>query len=379
MRTFRGLTWDHPRGFDALDAASRELVPVDADWAIHWDKQPLEGFESRPLDEIAGLYDVIVMDHPHLGEAIGKGCLRAWTDLVPPAALERIAQASVGPSYDSYLVDEKLWALPLDAATQVCASRADLIGAPPGTWEQVSSLAAEQPVALCLAGPHAALHFFSLCVALGEEPMRCGPEHVASPEIGAAALELLGSLHERSVNRDKILNPIELLETMSSTDEIGCCPLIFGYVNYSQPGARRHAVRFTDAPSIVPSGRSGSTLGGTGLALSSKKPVDERLLAHLLGLMSPECQRDFIPSHAGQPSARNAWKDECVNAAAGDFYSGTLRTMERAWVRPRYAGFVPFMYAAADAIRAGLDAGTSPERVLADVNSLFQASGAPAA
>ncbi|MCJ7872787.1 enoyl-CoA hydratase-related protein [Phaeobacter sp. J2-8] len=38
--TYLGLTWDHPRGFNALAAAEKNGGPV------HWDVQPLEGFET---------------------------------------------------------------------------------------------------------------------------------------------------------------------------------------------------------------------------------------------------------------------------------------------------------------------------------------------
>ena len=50
---YHGLTWDHPRGYAALAASGGEL--------IHWDKHPLEGFESRPIAEQCALYDLVVL------------------------------------------------------------------------------------------------------------------------------------------------------------------------------------------------------------------------------------------------------------------------------------------------------------------------------
>jgi len=44
-----GLTWDHPRGYNALAAAAEASGGL-----LHWDKQPLEGFESHPIGELAG-------------------------------------------------------------------------------------------------------------------------------------------------------------------------------------------------------------------------------------------------------------------------------------------------------------------------------------
>jgi multiple sugar transport system substrate-binding protein len=55
----RGLTWDHPRGYVVLDA-----LAADGDSVVRWDRQPLEGFESRPLRTLADGYDLVVIDHP---------------------------------------------------------------------------------------------------------------------------------------------------------------------------------------------------------------------------------------------------------------------------------------------------------------------------
>src|SRR3546814_10531003 len=71
MRT-RGLTWDHPRGYNALAAAAA----TSADCELDWDKQPLEGFEAHPIADLCARYDLVVLDHPHVGEAVAAGCLQ---------------------------------------------------------------------------------------------------------------------------------------------------------------------------------------------------------------------------------------------------------------------------------------------------------------
>src|SRR3546814_5296696 len=58
---------------------------------------------------------------------------------------------SIGPSLASYRYEGKHWALPLDAATQVMARRADLAGQAPRTWDDVLALSERCPVALSLA------------------------------------------------------------------------------------------------------------------------------------------------------------------------------------------------------------------------------------
>ena len=67
-----GLTWDHPRGYRVLDALAGTLEP---DVSVHWQRQSLEGFESRPLRTLADDFDLLVVDHPGLGEAVRDGAL----------------------------------------------------------------------------------------------------------------------------------------------------------------------------------------------------------------------------------------------------------------------------------------------------------------
>ena len=43
---YRALTWDHPRGFNALDAAAQTRLDG---FVLHWDKQPLSGFEEHSI------------------------------------------------------------------------------------------------------------------------------------------------------------------------------------------------------------------------------------------------------------------------------------------------------------------------------------------
>jgi multiple sugar transport system substrate-binding protein len=134
---------------------------------------------------------------------------------------------------------------------------------------------------------------------------------------------------------------------MKDTEDIAYCPLVYGYVNYSSP-----SLRFSDAPSAVPGGRRGSTIGGTGLSISARAEVTPALIEHVEWLMSPRTQRGFIPQHDGQPSNRDAWLDDDVNEASAGFYRSTLATIEDSWVRPRFPGYIAFQSTASAIVRA---------------------------
>jgi multiple sugar transport system substrate-binding protein len=368
MTAFSGLTWDHPRGRAALEAGARE-------WAgrleLAWDVHPLEGFESSPIEELAERYDLIVLDHPHLGDALAHGSLRPVDELFEAAELEAWAADSVGPSLDSYRLAGHLWALPLDAATQVSARRAELVPEAPETWDDVLELSRRRPVALSLAGPHAFLTFCSVAVALGEEPSAEGEETLLSRETGRLVLRILSELAARRPAGSERLNPIAMLRAMTDADDIAYCPLVYGYVNYSRPGSPR-TVTFGDAPAGSPGGRRGSTIGGTGMAVSTRCTPTPELLAHIRWLMDRDTQRTFIPQHDGQPSARGAWTDPTVDEAAGAFYGGTLATMEQSWVRPRFAGYVGFQSEASALLRESLADGPPAEDTLDRLDTLYR-------
>jgi multiple sugar transport system substrate-binding protein len=372
--TFRGLTWDHPRGYRALEAAAARARAEGLE--LVWERQPLEGFESHPIADLAARYDLVVMDHPHVGEAVAAGCFRPLDELFAAEFLEGLAAAAVGPAFRSYLWQGRAWALPLDAATQVLASRPDRLGAPaPATWDDVEDLAARVPMALSLAGPHAILSFLSICAALGEPACARDPERLVGPEVGTTALGVLRALHALAAPASLALNPIGILEAMARTDDLAFCPLVFGYVTYARAEAgRRHPLVFSDAPALAPGGRPGSTLGGTGIAVSRRCRPTPALLAHLRWLMSPQAQEGFIPAEAGQPGLRSAWMSEAVNAAWGGFYRATLRTIEAACVRPRHAGYIGFQTAASALLRGALAGRDAPGPTLAALQDLHTRS-----
>jgi multiple sugar transport system substrate-binding protein len=366
---FRGLTWDHPRGYRALEAAAA------SDPVVSWERQPLEGFESAPIADLCAHYDLVVLDHPHLGEAIAEACLAPVEGWFPAPELARVDRETIGPALSSYAWGGRHWALPLDVATQVMARDPRLVETPPDTWDEVERLSGRVPVALSLAGPHAVLNFLSLCVALGTPPG--GPDLVAEAT-GIEAIGRMARLHARVPAGSDALNPIGLLETMASGEGIALVPLVYGYVPYAtaRPGRRR--VAFSEAPRIAAGGRRGSVLGGTGIGLSRRARPDAALVAHLVALMSARMQTGFIPDHEGQPSSALAWTDAGVDARAGGFYGSTLETTRTAWVRPRFDGYIAWQTAASAALRQGLGRRDAAADILSGLRDLWRAARAAA-
>jgi multiple sugar transport system substrate-binding protein len=123
-------------------------------------------------------------------------------------------------------------------------------------------------------------------------------------------------------------------------------------------------------PSERPGSRPGSTIGGTGLAITARCDVTPELAGHLQWLLSATAQESFIPGHSGQPARSSAWLSDQVNEPVSDFYRATLQTIRSAWVRPRFAGYVGFQSAASDVIREVVVGALSVAAGLDRINSL---------
>lgn len=374
MAVVKALTWDHPRGYNALAAAAQLPDVVASGLDIQWDKQPLEGFEAHPIADLCARYDLVVLDHPHVGEAVGVDCLQSLESVFGPEVVAELAADSIGPSLSSYHYAGQHWALPLDAATQVMASRRDLIdGDMPLTWEHVRTLSGRTgKVALSLAGPHAALSFLSIAAAFGEPLAMADPELLVSAETGRQVYDLMAELAGRSPRSVLTKNPIGILAHMASSVDVVLCPLVYGYVNYSAPEIGQ-AIHFSDAPRLEAGSRPGSTLGGTGIGISKRCTPSPELKAHLLWLLSAKAQIDFIPGHDGQPSRREAWHDDDVNQRWNGFYRQTAATLEAAYVRPRHEGYIAFQTKASALLREAFESRAAATAVLGQIQDLYRA------
>lgn len=341
-----GLTWDHPRGVNPL-VTGAEYSGLD----ITWDWQSLEGFEAAPIDSLFSQYDVVVMDHPHLGDALAAECVMPVEEWLPSDRVGVVEKSAyVGPSIASYTMHGRLWALPVDAAAQVAVCNAARVADLPSSWEEVIQCTESLNVCLCLAGPHALLTFASICRSLEADADSLIPSKSAMQ----SAYEILVHVARR-MNRDwSRWNPIDVLEHMSAGDGGDYCPLVFGYVNYSRrprPGAAR--LSFVDAPTGN-DGRIGSVIGGTGLAVSSSAKLTADEIAYLVDLVSVDSQCGRWVASDGQPARVEAWTNSAVDREAHGFYSQTLASLRQSHVRPRVPNFTHFQGEASAVVRAAI-------------------------
>jgi len=108
----------------ATAEAYRRVVP---EVEVYWEARTLQDFGSFSVTDLSHRYDLLVIDHPHLGDATRAGALIALDAILPADQLRVVEEQAVGPSYDSYVMDGHVWALPIDAAAQVSVYRPDLL------------------------------------------------------------------------------------------------------------------------------------------------------------------------------------------------------------------------------------------------------------
>ncbi|MBZ9656207.1 ABC transporter substrate-binding protein [Phyllobacterium lublinensis] len=368
------MTWSHPRGYDPMVACSK-LWKAETGVSIDWEQRSLQDFETFPVEELAKEYDLIVIDHPHVGQITAENCLAPLDVAGRQAERSALIKSSVGQSYSSYRWQDRQWAFPIDTASQVAAWRPDMLVQPPAAWTDVLLLAREGKVLLPLRPPHTLMTFYTLSANLGSPCASGRSGDLISLEHGARTFRMMREISSLIDPACFGMDPIAVLEQMAAAGStIAYSPLIYGYVSYAMDGFRPNLVAFADIPVAGENGPVGSALGGTGIAVSAFSAQRESAVDFAYWIASGDIQRGPYAAAGGQPAHAAAWDDEAVNAGTADFYFATRTTLEGCWVRPRHNGYMAFQQEASDRINAGLLGGHEARIVIDDLNRLFRQS-----
>jgi multiple sugar transport system substrate-binding protein len=381
MIKLRGATWDHPRGFSGVRATAAAFEAERGDVRVEWTTRSLQAFADEPVELLADRFDLIVLDHPAIGEAVARGCLVPLDDHVEGSFIREQEEGTVGGSAESYRWNGHVWAFAVDAAAQVAAYRPDLLercGCElPRTWDDVEALGERaRSIGSWIAVPaipvDAVLAFLAVCCAVGEQPCATR-DRVVGGQVGEIALTLLGRVVAASHPESTSWNPPRMLERMSTTNEVVYAPLAFGYSNYARPGFRPKVVRAAPGP-CGPDGVPRGTLGGAGLAVSGRRPNVEAAVSYARFTADPIMQRTTYMEAGGQPGHRSAWTDPAVNASSSGFFADTLAAMDTAYLRPRYEGVLGFQELGGDLIHEWLREGGDTGAILDVLDARYRAS-----
>ena len=332
----RGITWDHPRGYQGLEAASVEFEKIHG-IQINWHRRSLQSFADAPIDELAADYDFIILDHPHVGLIADRNCLLPLP--VPPDA----KTASLGGSLESYIWRDELWAYPIDAACQVAVKRPDLYKHEIPNWELLANNSDNASFVTPLLPVDAFDTFVTLIAGLGEQHLPHSHNQFCSQKNGLHALAILKALYKLGPSEAVNWNPVDVLEMLATTDEFDFSPCLFGYVNYSRPDFRKNQLVYCDLPGFQNNTPIGGTLGGAGIGVSSFTNYPDQAKKFAEWVTSEPVQSGIYLENEGQPAHRQTWILKGNDSRYSGFFKGARHTMENAWTRPRDKWFLTFV------------------------------------
>lgn len=331
----RGMTWDHPRGVGSL-IASGDIVSREHDAHVDWEARSLLAFGDQAVGDFFEDFDLMVIDHPHVPDAVAVGALLPLDTLLSAEVLDALRRESVGESHNSYSYRGRQWALGSDAAAQVSAYRPDLASGPLVYWDDVLNQARAGKVLWPYKPVDAFSTFATLLAQLGSPLARS--TRFLDRDAAFTALETMIELAAVVPEWCASANPIDIAEALSSGTDYTHAVALYGYSNYARAGFRESVIAYDDIPSYDGRAR-GATLGGAGIAVSSATKHPELAAAVAATIAGSSVQSTAYATGGGQPGNLRAWKSPALNALTHGFFANTLRSLESAWVRPRVLGW----------------------------------------
>jgi len=353
-------------------ATGQRFAELHPGFEIQWETRSLQEFADGSVAQLARRYDLVVIDHPSTGQAAEEEVLLPIDEWVSEEFLDMQGANSVGCSHSSYEYAGRQCALAIDAAAPISGWRPDLMkrarAAIPQTWSELLDLGRRSLVTIPATPIDTLTHFYMFCACLGEDPF-LAEERVVSKEIGTQALAMLRQLISLCDSDCLQRNPIATWEILATTDTVAYCPFAYGYSNYSRPGFSAHQLETGDLITTDDGRAFRSTLGGAGIAISTNCRHKEIAAEYVQFVTNPQCQRTLYFDSGGQPGSRAAWLDDEVNRRCNEFFKSTLVTLDRAYVRPRFNGYLDFQESAAELVHHYLVAGLREKDVVTELNN----------
>jgi multiple sugar transport system substrate-binding protein len=377
MVSLRGITWNHSRALSPLVATAQRFEEQHPGVRIQWEKRSLHEFGHADLATLARNFDLLVIDHPMVGEAEATGVLTDLLPLLSGNEIEDLKGDSLGPCFSSYMYQGRLYALPIDAAAPAASLRPDLLEqrglAEPKKWDDLMALARSGFVRMPGFPADLFLNFMGLCVSRGSS-VAASPENLFDHEIGARCLADICELAALMPDEIYGMNPIALYERMTDGDSIAYCPFAYTYSNYSRNGFGAKHVRFSNPVALDGSIPMRTVLGGTGIAISAGCKDIPLALEYSLFVAGRTCQRTLYGMSGGQPARRSAWRDTLLNQITDDFFLRTAASIETAYVRPRYHSYIGLQERAGMPIVEYCKHRGNAQQVLEQIDTLYRTS-----
>lgn len=372
----KGLAWDHRRCWGPLEAsidAYKDLMGV----AVQWDRRTLYSFGEGDLTDFLDEYDLIIYDHPFVGDVAENGWMINLNRYLSDTDRAAFVTDSVGASWRSYGYNGGVWALPIDSAAQTAAWRADLMDAyglqVPATMADAVELARHAPeLGLRVGWPAKPTDVMCALMSLtsGLDAVGDGLQTpYVAPDVAAQAINMLSALCAASHAQSASWNPIQCFDHMTHADDVIYAPFAFNYVNYATAPDR--ALTFGAPPRASADARPCGLLGGAGIGVSARSRDPKAAFDYAMHLCGRDMQSGLYVEAGGQPGSRTAWTSEACNALTNGFFRDTLPTMDAAYLRPTLPGFVGFFHEATMRVWDVVNSGASQAAFITWLNQTY--------
>ena len=157
----------------------------------------MQAFADEPINKLAERFDFLIIDHPWAGFAARTKVILPLDTMLPAEYMDNQAENTVGRSHESYSYEGHQWALAIDAATPVAASRPDLLDKHglvlPKTFKELIGFSKNGMVAIPGIPQDTLMSFYMICSTMGED-VASTPTHFISEKMGLTALGMLREL-----------------------------------------------------------------------------------------------------------------------------------------------------------------------------------------
>jgi multiple sugar transport system substrate-binding protein len=345
------LNWQNRRAVDPVAAAIAAYEKHEPDVRISQVIRPLSDFEHQGIEEVAKNHDIVIFDHPFSGAIEASGCFLALDEELPEETSHGASATYIGPSLETYCFKGHVWGLPIDGATQHALTRHDLLDKlsveVPINHSDVLALGHKARktglyLGTAVETPHALMSVLSYMANLGA-PLEANDERLlAIPRDSfEKAFDAVRNVLDLSPPEALDWNSIDLHEQMVARDDIVYAPAVYGYATYGEVD-NKNRLGFGAFPGMVKPFHAGTTIGGTAMGVSSSSQNKREALAFARYMASDDIQRQLVATYHGQPGGLIGWSDREMDARYNGFFSKVKSTLDAAWIRPRYKGYVHF-------------------------------------
>jgi multiple sugar transport system substrate-binding protein len=371
----RGTTWAHARSVAPLAAASQWFADGHPGLSVTWSGHTARQFGEGPVEPLADEFDLVCIDHPHVGHLSESGAFLPASDHLAAEVLAERERASAGRSFESYRYGGKQWAIPIDAACTMAAWSPAKCGASgirmPVDLDDACRLAADHPGSVIQ--PFSRMTTTALFFAISASLSNQGPQRLdarAFPDALATLGRIFSAMHGGHGFGLGSIEAMALL--MRDSSPVACVPFAYPYACFARSDLLRSPLRYAAHPRLAHDLALSGVLGGAGIAVSTKSKTPSLAFELVTWLTSAECQSTFIAACLGQPADRCAWSAGTVDSLTGGFYSATLPLLDAAWLRPTDRDFQRIQSRLADVLCHWLIGASSSGETGAMVDQLLK-------